>query len=133
MHVFKPLLHIPHQFKLSAAAIQILLRIADVEIIVAVQIIRQEPDTTFQSHQSRTPWKVFQLRFCQYAVCPLQEASGEDLIQPQVKIHLTQILFILRTVIRAETDGITEIVNGKARHGGVQINDANALVAFPVN
>ena len=63
----------------------------------------------------------------------LQEASGEDLIQPQVKIHLAQILFILRTVIRAETDGITEIVNGKARHGGVQINDANALVAFPVN
>ena len=46
MHVFKLLLHIPYQFKLSAAALQILLRIADVEIIVAVQIIRQEPDTT---------------------------------------------------------------------------------------
>ena len=36
-------------------------------------------------------------------------------------------------MVRAEADGVAEIVDGEARHGGVQIDDADALVGVPVD
>ena len=36
-------------------------------------------------------------------------------------------------MVRAEADGVAEIVDGEARHGGVQIDDTDALVGVPVD
>ena len=36
-------------------------------------------------------------------------------------------------MVRAEADGVAEIVDGESRHGGVQIDDTDALVGVPVD
>lgn len=64
---------------------------------------------------------------------PLQEAPGEHLIQRNVKIDFRQVLLVLHAVVRAEADGVAEVVDGETRHGGVQIDDADALMGVPVD
>ena len=101
--------------------------------MVAVQVVRQEPDAALQGHEPGAPGQVFQFGGGQTALGPLQETPGVDLVQPDVEIDLAQILFILLAVVGAEADGVAEVVDGKARHGGVQINDADTLVGSAVD
>ena len=125
--------HVPDQLELGAAAVQVLSGVAGVEIVVALQIVRQEADAALQGHQPGAPGQVLQFRRGQGALAALQEAPGVDLIQAHVKIHLGQILFVLGAVVGAEADGVAEVVDGQAGHGGVKVDDADALAGGPIN
>ena len=54
-HSIELLLHIGNQLELGAAAIQILLRIVDAEIVVAGQRVRQDPETACRGIQPGAP------------------------------------------------------------------------------
>ena len=89
--------------------------------------------TAFQRHQPGAPWQILQLRRGQASPRPLQEAPGEHLVQRNVKIDFRQVLLVLHAVVRAKADGVAEVVDGETRHGGVQIDDADALMGVPVD
>ena len=54
--------HITHQFKLCAAAVQILLRTRDMEVHITYKIVGEETNSAFQSHQFGAPGQIIQ--FC---------------------------------------------------------------------
>ena len=55
LHLRKLRFHILSQLELGTATAQVLLRVADAEIIIPVEVIRQKTDAAFQCHQPRTP------------------------------------------------------------------------------
>ena len=105
----------------------------DLEVGVALQIVRQEADAALQRHQLRAPGQVLLLCVRQRAGRALEKALGVNIKQRKVEIHLGKIALVLGGMVRAEADGIAEIIDGQARHHGVQVNDADALAGILVD
>ena len=101
--------------------------------MVALQVVRQEPDAALQGHESRAPGQVFQLRLRQASLGSFQEAPGVGFKQVDVEIDLAEILLVLLAVVGAEANRVAEVVDAQTRHGGVQVDDADDLVGSPVN
>ena len=133
MHLLPLLLHVRHQLKLGAAPYQVLPGVVDVEVVVAVQIVGEEPDAALQGHELGAPGEILQLRLGKPALRPLQEAPDVAAVQLDIETDLAQILLVLGAVVGAEADGVAEVVDGKAGHGGVEIDDAHTFLGFFVN
>ena len=101
--------------------------------MVALQVVRQEPDAALQGHESRAPGQVFQLRLRQASLSSFQEAPGVGLKQVDVEIDLAQVLLVLLAVVGTEANRVAEVVDAQTRHGGVQVDDADALAGSPVD
>ena len=97
------LFHIGNHFKLGAGAVQILAFPLDGEIIVAVQMIGQEPQTTFQRHELGTHGQ-HPAFFTGQAGTGMEETAGVGFKQLQIHGDFVQILFILGCGRSAEAE-----------------------------
>ena len=115
--------HIGDQLELGPAAVQVVARPVDGEVMVAVQVVGQEPDAAFQRHQLGAQGQdlLFQLRQPRAGA---QKAPGIGAEQVQAHLHLAQIGFILGSGGGTEADGIAKVIAAQARHNGVQVDDA---------
>ena len=95
--------------------------------MIPLQIIRQEADAAFQRHHLCTIHKLIQLFFGQGSRASFDKALRVSFKQTQITGNLRQIRLILRSCTCTEPNRIAKIINGKSRHDGIQINDADAL------
>ena len=98
MHHRVPLhLHAAHQLKLTAAALQIVLRTMHTEIGIPRQIVCQKAYAAFQCHQFSAQRQGRALRFRQRIAACVQKAPLQRPVAFQRKPHLLQVRFILCT------------------------------------
>ena len=131
MHFIPFLLHIDHHLELGSGPVQILAIPVNGEVIVAIQMVGQEPQSAFQRHDfgAHGHHPAFVLR---QAGAGVEEAAGVGLKHLQAHGNLVQILFILSGGRSAEPDAVTVIIKAQAGHDRVQIDDAQGLSGIGV-
>lgn len=81
LHNIPAFLHVGGQFELGSGAVEVLSLVADVKVVVALQIIGEEAHTTFHRHQFGTPRQGLLFQRGERFTCCLQEALGVNFKQ----------------------------------------------------
>ena len=79
-------------------------------------MVCQEPHSTLKSHKNGTHWKHLNFQICKSTATALQKSFYIHIKQMKITEYLGNVLFILSSCACTETDGITEIIQGKSRH-----------------
>ena len=102
------------------------------EVGIPLQIIGEKAHATFQRHDLRSHGKGLHLFRRKGAPAAFHKAVKIRFKQVQITGYLRQVFLILQSRAGAEPDGIAEIMGGKPRHHGVQVDDTDGLSGFPV-
>ena len=103
----------------------------DSEIVVAIQIIRQEPDAALHRHGLSSHWQQLQL-LCRQAGAGADIAARKDAEAVETHLHFGNVFFILCGSCRAKANGIAEVIKTRSRHDRVEIDDAQRFARFCV-
>ena len=77
-------LHIGKQRELAAGAVEIVPFAGDVEIVVALEIIGEEPHPALKGHHARADRQKVDLRVGEFAVASRDIGSGEQAVEAEV-------------------------------------------------
>ena len=128
-HLIEYIFHLSYQRELGAGTVEVVVRVGNMEIMVALQIVGQETDTAFQCHELSTPSKTLFFSCVHGGTSSGKIAFGKHFIQMQVKVDFALVRFILGAVVGTGADGITEIISRKTQHHGVEVNDTDAFAS----
>ena len=128
-HLIEYIFHLSYQRELGAGTVEVVVRVGNMEIMVALQIVGQETDAAFQCHELSTPSKTLFFSCVRGGTSSGKIAFGKHFIQMQVKVDFALVRFILGAVVGTGVDGITEIISRKTRHHGVEVNDTDAFAS----
>ena len=131
LHRVPLLLHVGDQLELGAGADEIVLGIGDLEIAVAVEVVRQEADGQLQRDDLRAERQQLRL-FLGQAAARGQVAARIDAEELQIELHLLHVRLVLGGGRRAEADGVAEVVQGGAGHDRVEVENAHRLAGLRV-
>ena len=126
-HLIEYIFHLSYQRELGAGTVEVVVRVGNMEIMVALQIVGQETDAAFQCHELSTPSKTLFFSCVHGGASSEKIAFGKHFIKMQVKVDFALVGFILGAVVGTGADGITEIISRQTRHHGVEVNDTDAF------
>ena len=129
-HFVHMLQHILSKGNLAPGTNQVMIRAADVEIQVAVQIVCQESGGKLRRQVKADHGKGLDLRirhgFRRHGQKPFRE-SPEDI---QIHLCLVVVCTVLLHPVGRKADGIAEIMTHKPRHNGVKIDNDHRFLGF---
>ena len=104
LHFIPMALHVAHQFELRAAAIQVVAFAMNFKIVISLQIVGQETNSAFKSHQFGTPDQRIFFQVGQGIASGSEESFGIGLKKRQAEVYLGQIPLVFSTVVGAKSD-----------------------------
>ena len=108
-----------------------MLRVGRFEVLITLQVVRQEADAQLQGDDPGAPGQHADLRLG-HAGAGAHIALGVGAVETQVDADLAQIRLVLSGGGSAEADGIAVVIQAQAGHNGVQIQDAQGLAGVAV-
>ncbi len=117
------------EFELRFGAYEVVLRILDFVVCVAVDVVSEEADGLHVGEQSGGIGQVFDFDGEQEVLGGREVALGECLEDVHVELNVVEVLVIFQTGVRAGTHEVAEVAENERGHYGVKVNDAENSLA----
>jgi len=126
-------LDFPNEFELAAGAIEVVSWVFGVEVGVAEEVIREEAESEFVGDEFAGKGEVFALGGGEHAIHGIKETRGDSLEHGDAAFDGIEIDGVLRGGRYAGAHKVSEIVEGKAGHHGIQIDDSDPFLRTVAN
>lgn len=132
-HLLPLFFHLLDEPDLRARAHEVVLGVGGREVGVALEVVGEEAHAAFEGHELGREGQQFRLERRHLLRDGADEAVGVCAVVVEAEVDLREVLLVLERGRCAEADRIAEVVEHRARHHGVEVDDRLRLAGLGVH